>query len=248
VALLLDLMIFDLKGKRYLMRSHTEIIVIKLKVLLVTLSMSLLLSSCTSTVDISGHFPSPVIDRLPYSIGVIFNKEFSDYRYIEKGEKRKKWEISVGDAQVEMLNVVLKAMFLNMEIKSNFQNTSGNTLDLFFQPNLESFQYNVPYETKGNMFEVWLKYNMKVYDSQGQIIADWVLTAYGKTPSEFFQSEEAALNDAMVIALRDLGAGLSLKFTQVPEINKWLKMQEKSSESSIEIVKNNFVNQIVLGI
>jgi len=220
----------------------------KIKLFLVTFLLSLLLTSCKSTVDISGHFPSPVIDQLPYSIGVIFNKEFSDYRYIEKGEKRKKWEISVGDAQVEMLNVVLKAMFLKMEVTPDFQNTSGNTLDLFFQPNLENFQYNVPYETKGNMFEVWLKYNMKVYDSQGQIIADWVLTAYGKTPSEFFQTQEEALNDAMVIALRDLGAGLSLKFTQVPEINKWLKMQEKSNKSSTELVQNNFVNRMVLGI
>jgi len=212
----------------------------------VTFLMSLLLISCKSTVDISGHFPSPVINQLPYSIGVIFNKKFSSYRYIEKSEKREKWEIDVGDAQVKMLNVVLKEMFSNMEVTSDFQSTSGNTLDLYFQPSLENFQYNVPYETKGNMFEVWLKYNMKVYDSQGQIIADWILTAYGKTPSEFLKSQEAALNDAMVIALRDLGAGLSLKFTQVPEINKWLEKQEKSNKESAKIVRNNIVNQRVL--
>ena len=228
------------------MRVFTKILFIK--VLLVTFLLSLLLISCKSTVDINGHFPSPVINQLPYSIGVIFDKEFSGYRYIEKSEKREKWEIHVGDAQVKMLNVVLKAMFSNMEVTSGFHSTSGNTLDLFFQPSLENFQYNVPYETQGNMFEVWLKYNMKVYDSQGQIIADWILTAYGKTPSAFFKSQEAALNDAMVIALRDLGAGLSLKFSQVPEINKWLIIQEKYNKTSTKIVKNNFVNQIELGI
>ncbi len=224
------------------MRVFTKILFIK--VFLVIFLLSFLLVSCKSTVDIQGHFPSPVINQLPYSIGVIFNKEFSGYRYIEKSEKREKWEIDVGDAQVKMLNVVLKAMFSSMEVTSDFQSTSGNTLDLFLQPNLENFQYNVPYETKGNMFEVWLKYNMKVYDSQGKLIADWILTAYGKTPSEFLKSQEAALNDAMVIALRDLGAGLSLKFSQVPEINKWLKAQRKSTKASIKIVKNNFVNQI----
>jgi len=246
VALLLDLMIFDHKSERYVMRSYTKFLFIKVS--LTTFLLSLLLLSCKSTVDIQGHFPSPVIDQLPYSVGVIFNKEFSGYRYIEKSEKRKEWEISVGDAQVQMLNVVFKAMFSNMEVTSGFQSKSGKPLDLFFQPNLENFQYNVPYETKGNMFEVWLKYNMKVYDSQGQIIADWVLTAYGKTPSEFFQTQESALNDAMVVALRDLGAGLSLKFNQIPEINKWLKTQERSNKESTIIVKNNFVNQIVLGI
>jgi len=221
------------------MRAFTNILF--KKVFLVTFLLSLLLMSCKSTVDINGYFPSPVINKLPYSIGVIFDKEFSSYRYIEKSEKREKWEIDVGDAQVKMLNVVLKAMFSNMEVTSDLQSTSGDTLDLFFQPNLENFQYNVPYETKGNMFEVWLKYNMKVYDSQGQIIADWILTAYGKTPSEFLKSQEAALNDAMVIALRDLGAGLSLRFSQVPEINKWLKTRGKSNTPPTNIVKDKIV-------
>lgn len=201
-----------------------------------------LLTSCKSTLDVKGNFPSPVINQLPFSIGVIFNKEFSNYRYIEENEDRSEWEISVGKAQVELFDVVLKAMFSNVVVTPDIKVNSASGIDLFLQPNLDNFQYNVPYETKGNMYEVWLKYNMKVYDSQGQIIADWILTAYGKTPSAFFKSQETALNEAMVIALRDLGAGLALKFGHVPEINQWMKTQANSQQVSRQSVRRDLAN------
>jgi hypothetical protein len=91
----------------------------------------------------------------------------------------------------------------------------------------------MPYETKGKMFEVWLKYNIKIFDNQQTLIADWILTAYGKTPTAFLQSKEDALNQAMVIALRDLGASMSLRFTQVPEINQWLQMKRHSLQAKL---------------
>ncbi|MCH8175359.1 MAG: hypothetical protein IIC59_09290, partial [Proteobacteria bacterium] len=56
----------------------------------------------------------------------------------------------------------------------------------------------------------------------GDYIADWVLTSYGKTPTEMFRSIEAAINDAAVVALRDLASSLALSFNQVPEVRDWL--------------------------
>ncbi len=76
---------------------------------------------------------------------------------------------------------------------------------------------------------MWIKYHLKVFDSQGNLIADWIQTAYGKTPTAMFKSEEEALNEAMVVALRDVGAGLALRFHHVPEIKKWLKQRKQMS-------------------
>jgi len=73
---------------------------------------------------------------------------------------------------------------------------------------------------------------LKVFDGQQQLMADWVLTAYGKTPTAFLKSDEAALNEAMVIALRDLGAGIALRFGHVPEINQWLKSKHQALQAS----------------
>jgi hypothetical protein len=58
--------------------------------------------------------------------------------------------------------------------------------------------------------------------ADGEYIADWVLTSYGKTPTESMRSAESAINDAAVVALRDLASSFSLSFTQVPEVRDWL--------------------------
>lgn len=180
-------------------------------------------AGCKSTLTVEGQFPTPVVNKLPYTLGVIYDKEFKAYQYNEKDEKRDEWEIEVGDAQLELFNTVLPAMFANVVSVPDLESKPTNTIDIFFKPQVDELQYNVPAETKLNMFEVWIKYNMKVYDNQGQLLADWILTAYGKTPTAFMQTQESALNEAMVIALRDAGAGLTLKFSHIPEINNWLK-------------------------
>ena len=178
--------------------------------------------SCTSTLEVRGSFPRPVIHQLPLHVAVHYKEDFRRYRYVEKNEKRNKWEIDIGNAQVALFDAVLPAMFENVMQVPDITPVENTKIDLFFEPKVEEFQYNMPRETKVNMFEVWIKYNMKIYDGQGLLIADWILTAYGKTPTAFMKSEESALNEAMVIALRDVGAGLSLKFSHIPEINSWL--------------------------
>ena len=203
----------------------------------VRLSMLLLfiaLTSCKSTLNVEGNFPTPVINQMPFSIGVVFAPEFANYQYVEVGKDRDEWEISVGKAQVQLFDVILTAMFSEVATSDSMQGMPNKSIDLFFQPSLESFQYNVPYETKGKMYEVWLKYNLKVFDAQQQLLADWIITAYGKTPTAFLKSQEAGLNEAMVIALRDLGAGIALRFGHVPEINQWLKAKQEALQASIK--------------
>ena len=63
---------------------------------------------------------------------------------------------------------------------------------------------------------------MRLLSAEGDYIADWVLTSYGKTPTESFRSVEAAINDAAIVALRDLASSFSLSFAQVPEVRDWL--------------------------
>jgi len=191
-------------------------------------------TGCKSTLTVEGKFPTPVVNKMPYTLGVIYDKDFKDYQYTEQDTKREEWEIDVGDAQLQLFNTVLPAMFTDVVKVDDLESQPNNTIDIFFKPHVDELQYNVPAETKLNMFEVWIKYNMKVYDNQGQLLADWILTAYGKTPTAFMQTQESALNEAMVIALRDAGAGLTLKFSHIPEINNWLKKHAKKETSNGE--------------
>lgn len=178
-----------------------------------------IISGCSTTLEVKGEFPTPVIDPVPITLGVNYPQAFRQYQYVEESEERDNWKISIGNAQTSLFDQVLPAMFSKIVAVDTTDNTE---VDLTLEPILEEFQYNTPRETNIKMYEVWMKYNLKVYNQQGQLIADWIMTAYGKTPSAFMQSDQSALNEALVVALRDAGARLSLSFVHVPEIKHWL--------------------------
>jgi hypothetical protein len=64
---------------------------------------------------------------------------------------------------------------------------------------------------------------MRLTTPEGGYIADWVMTAYGKTTTATFSSTERGINDAAVAALRDLASNFSLGFTRVPDVSDWLQ-------------------------
>lgn len=190
------------------------------------LLLLILLGGCTHTLIVDGRFPSPLVSEMPYRVGVYYPEEFRAFRYEEQSDDRAKWIIDMGEAQADMFATVLPGMFNEVvelqQLPSAGAAPADGPVDLVIKPVMEDFQYTLPSETKIKVYEIWLKYNVQVFDPQGQLVADWILTAYGKTPTGFMQSDEAALNQAIVVALRDAGANLSLNFARVPEVRAWL--------------------------
>lgn len=196
-------------------------------VLLLTILVAAL-SGCTHTLIVEGQFPSPLVSQIPATVGLHLPPEFRDYRYIEDSADRAKWIIDMGEAQTGMFQTVLPGMFNQVQELNNLPSAEqlGDApmmgVDFIITPRIEEFQYTLPSETKIKVYEIWLKYNVQVFDGRGSVIADWILTAYGKTPTGFMQSDETALNQAIVVALRDAGANLALNFANVPEVRAWL--------------------------
>lgn len=196
-------------------------------VALVLIGLVSALSGCTHTLIVEGEFPSPLVPQIPATVGLHLPEEFKDYRYVESSADRAKWIIDMGEAQADMFQTVLPGMFIQVQELNALpfadQGTSAPVaVDFIITPRMEEFQYTLPSETKIKVYEIWLKYNVQVYDGGGSLIADWILTAYGKTPTGFMQSDEAAMNQAIVVALRDAGANLALNFANVPEVRAWL--------------------------
>lgn len=187
-----------------------------------------LVSGCATKVEVTGNFPKPIFNQLPLTIGVYYPPLFSQYTYQEANEDRSDRTIGIGNAQVQLFSTILPAIFQNVVPVSQAESpTAAQPLDLVLTMSVDDFQYTVPGETKINMYEVWIKYNMRLLDPQGQLIADWILTAYGKSPTEMMKSEGAALNEAMIVALRDAGASFSMSLDRVPEIRQWLAQRSK---------------------
>lgn len=182
------------------------------------------LSSCgVSNVVIDGSFPTPNINKMPMAVAVYYDDALKDFAYLEYSETgREEFNIESGRSHIQLFNVVLPAMFDRVVFVDSLEEVPALGVDVIFAPAIEEFQLALPSKTKLDVFEVWIKYNMRLLTSEGDYIADWVLTSYGKTPTESFRSVEEAINDAAVVALRDLASSLALSFDQVPEVRDWL--------------------------
>lgn len=195
--------------------------------ILISLLVLLLNSGCSNNLRVTGSFPSPLIDSDPHTLGVFYNEEFLNYTYTEASEGRSKWTIEQGAAQRQLFNTVLSKLFSHAIELPQWPLNEGSDLkpevDLVLQPQVSAFQYSTPRETKFKIYEVWIKYNLSAFDREGQLVADWLVTAYGKTPTAFMKSDEDAMNAAIVVALRDLGANVSLGTMRVPELKVWLE-------------------------
>ncbi|MDC3196586.1 hypothetical protein OAU36_02515 [Gammaproteobacteria bacterium] len=182
------------------------------------------LSACgVNNVVIEGSFPTPNISPLPLSVAVFYDPALTEFAYIEYSETgAEEYNIASGQSHVELFNAVLPAMFDGVVVVGSLEEAEVLGVDAIFAPLIEEFQLALPSKTKLDVYEVWIKYNMRLMAADGEYIADWVLTSYGKTPTESMRSAESAINDAAVVALRDLASSFSLSFTQVPEVRDWL--------------------------
>jgi len=185
---------------------------------------ALLLSACgANSVVISGSFPAPNIGKLPISLAAVFDGNLQDFAYTEYSETgQEEYYIQSGQSHIQLFNAILPAMFDRVVFVNSLEDASVAGVDAIFVPNIEEFQLALPAKTRLDVYEVWIKYNMRLLTAEGDYLADWVLTSYGKTPTETFVTTETAINDAAIVALRDLASTFALSFAQVPEISDWL--------------------------
>ena len=188
------------------------------------LFVALALSGCgASNVVIEGSFPTPNINKIPVAVAVYYDDALREYSYMEYSETgQEEFNIESGQSHIELFNAVLPAMFDRVIVVDSLEDARVEGVDAVFAPAIEEFQLALPAKTKLDIYEVWIKYNMRLLTAEGDYIADWILTSYGKTPTETFRSAADGINEAAVVALRDLASSFSLSFGQVPEVRDWL--------------------------
>ena len=100
-------------------------------------------------------------------------------------------------------------------------------------PHVDELQYAIPAHTSVKVYEIWMRYRFELVTTSGEPIAEWTMTAYGKTPTAFLQSDQGAVNLAAVMALRDAGANFATNFTRVPAVQEWLQQKwQKPQEAT----------------
>jgi hypothetical protein len=186
-----------------------------------------LLAGCgPAEVVVKGDFPAPTMEKLPLTIGVWYSPEFTNHEFFDEAKSRTEssWLVKTGQAQVQMWNTLLAGMFTRVVPMAGRPGPGqmNPSVDAVFIPEVAELQYALPTQTNVKVYEVWIRYHLQLVTTGGTPIADWTMPAYGKTPTAFLQSDQAAVNLAAVMTLRDAGANFASNFTRVPGVQAWL--------------------------
>lgn len=188
---------------------------------IVCLTVSWLLASCSTTKNLALEttFPVPLVNKVPVTMGVHLDEELLGFVYNETIEKKGEWNVDVGSVQTELFDNLATGLF---EKHQMINADAAPGLDGILKPAIEELQFSLPSQTRSNFYEVWIRYNFELYDSNGNRIGDWPLPAYGKASKEDFSSSSSGVTAAAVAACRDAMAFFVLNFGKVPAVRQWL--------------------------
>ena len=208
---------------------------------LLLLCLTLLGAGCaTKQVVVEGNFPAPLLDPLPITLGVIYPSAFAEHEFFDeaKGRAESDWLVKTGEAQVEFWDILLTGMFDEVVHIRDWETvqTRGADIDGVLIPAIAELQYTIPTHTNVKIYEIWMRYQFRLVDisaihqqedgalsfNPDERLAAWPITAYGKTPTAFLQTDEEAVNLAAVVALRDAGAHFVTTFGATPDVAMWL--------------------------
>lgn len=174
-----------------------------------------------SEVIVESTFPTPLIEPLPVSMGVVIPDELYNFIYTEDIPDQSLWTIALGDANVAMLGPLFDGMFRETRTIESLARAAGDaSLDGVIEPRLEKFEFDVPTGERDEFVEVWLQYQITVYEPDGATVIQWPVSGYGK--SELVRDPEDAVQRAAVVAMREAGATISTKFSEQPQVKAWL--------------------------
>ena len=208
---------------------------------LLLLCLTLLGTGCASRqVVVEGNFPTPLLDPLPITLGVIYPQAFAEHEFFDeaKGRTETDWLVKTGEAQVTFWDKVFTGMFDEVVHIRDWETVlaHGADIDGVIIPAISDLQYTIPTHTNVKIYEIWMRYEFRLVDisaihqqddgaltvNPDEGLAAWPVTAYGKTPTAFLQTDEEAVNLAAVVALRDAGAHFITTFGATPDIAVWL--------------------------
>jgi len=195
--------------------------------LLAMLAISAMLSACSTSVVVKGNVPEPLVERMPLKGALIYTDEFKNYVYKESEKKRALSSLDFTEAQTNMFNQVFSSLVELVPVDAPYR-------DLNIEPEILEIQYSAPRETKVNQYEIWIKYRIKLSDNAGEKIADWIIKGYGKTPTALLSSASSAFSSATNVALRDVGAQLSIGFPNQSKIKALVEQPKQIDKASVE--------------
>jgi len=163
--------------------------------------------------------PEPLVKQLPLKVAVRYPDVFNNFVHEEQVIGKQKWSIDLGQSNRLLFTQLFRSMFTELTVIDSETDPGDLELDALIEPSIDAFEFSVPNQSQTDDFAVWIRYRLKIFDSEGVQIANWPIAAYGKSLTTTFGGNEA-LQRAAVLAMRDAAALIILQMGRATGINQ----------------------------
>ena len=190
-------------------------------------------TGCASTqVSLETDFPSPLVEKQSTPIALIINESLTDFVHTESVEKGGDFVIEVGSAQRALFERLASGLFSNHTFFESIDDQ--NIAALAIEPDIRELQFATPEQTRTDYYEVWMRYEFKLYDLERNLKSTWSIPAYGKANKNNHTGKRNGLEAAALSACRDVMAVFSIRFSNEQLVADWLKLDSSVSQDGGE--------------
>lgn len=190
------------------------------------------LVGCSSNVVLdTPTIPVPLTDKIPASVGLRMPAEFEHYVHDEQIMGREHWSIDLGNSNAALFTQLFSFMFTQVTVLSSTDEPNQLPIDVLIEPSIEAFEFSVPNQSKTESFAVWIRYRIKVFDQLGVEVANWPVSAYGKSQSTTMGGSKA-LQRAAILAMRDAAALMIMKLDEATGISRIAASRPRADTST----------------
>jgi hypothetical protein len=184
-------------------------------------SIAIAISSCGgSQVKLADPtIPEPLIEKLAISVVARYPENFEHFVHEERVIGKEKWTIDLGRSNILLFTKLFGSMFTEFAVIDSDTDPTALGVDAYIEPSIDAFEFSVPAQSQTEEFAVWIRYRIKIFDGQGNQVANWPIAAYGKSQTTMFGSD-AALRRAAVLAMRDAAALVIMQMDKETGISK----------------------------
>lgn len=197
---------------------------------LILLGLFLVISGCTTSVQVKGTVPFPKVATIPARVGIHYSNEFRSFRHEETIKNLGTWEVELGEQNLLVINSLFTSLF---EEVREIAEPPGSGVDMtglegILVPSITEYGFLVPGVSGLKFFSASIHYRISYYNRKGEKVGEWNTVGYGKSELSG-KSQGESLGDATLDAIRDAGARIATKMIEQPSFINWTKSMQVSA-------------------
>lgn len=184
-----------------------------------------LAAGCDQALTIPNTFPEPLVEPLPLDVALHFTDEFTRYRYQETMPGEAQWDIDLGKANVALFESVSRRLFRSAtRVATRPTGADAAGFNVIIEPSVAAFEFSLPSQSATEQYSVWIRYTVKVFRPDGELLTAWNISAYGESGSTLLRPARS-MEQATMLALRDAAATLTVDFLKEARARGVLPME-----------------------